>query len=99
MVEDGVAVEKRVFGEGGYLRPMFVQPYRCANVLIDGVTIVNSPMYEIHPVLCRNVTVRNVKIASLGPNNDGCNPESSGWKPILPGTAMIRTGTTPMPSA
>src|SRR4029079_4039945 len=42
----------------------------------DGVTIVNSPMWEIHPVLCQNVTVRNVSIRSHGPNNDGCDPES-----------------------
>jgi polygalacturonase len=77
MAEDGVPVSKRVFGEGGYLRPMFIQPYRSSNVLIEGVTIVNSPMYEIHPVLCHNVIVRNVKIATLGPNNDGCDPESS----------------------
>jgi len=76
MAEKGVPVDKRVFGEGGYLRPMFVQPYRCANVLVDGVTIVNSPMYELHPVLCRNVTVRNVTVSSHGPNNDGCDPES-----------------------
>jgi polygalacturonase len=45
-------------------------------VLIDGVTIQNSPMWEIHPVLCRNVIVQNVKISSHGPNNDGCDPES-----------------------
>jgi polygalacturonase len=72
-----VPVRDRVYGEGGYLRPNFIQPYRCANVLIEGVTIRNSPMWEINPVLCRNVTVRNVKIASHGPNNDGCDPESS----------------------
>lgn len=76
MVERGVPVAKRVFGDGGYLRPMFVQPYNCENVLIEGVTIVNSPMYEIHPVLCRNITVRGVTVASHGPNNDGCDPES-----------------------
>ncbi len=40
------------------------------------VTILNSPMWEIHPVLSRNVTVRRVSITSLGPNNDGCDPES-----------------------
>src|SRR5262249_43705355 len=51
------------------------QPYRTNNVLIEGVTIRNSPMWEIHPVLCKNVTVRNVKIDSHGPNNDGCDPE------------------------
>jgi polygalacturonase len=77
MTAQGVAPEKRVFGDGSFLRPQFIQPYRCENVLIQGVTIVNSPMWEIHPALCRNVTVRGVKVASHGPNNDGCNPESS----------------------
>ncbi len=77
MAERDVPVEKRAFGEGGWLRPNFVQPYRSTNILIEGVTIVNSPMWELNPVLCRNVTVRNVKINSHGPNNDGCDPESS----------------------
>ncbi|HET9360023.1 MAG TPA: glycoside hydrolase family 28 protein [Vicinamibacterales bacterium] len=72
----GVPVAERIFGDGHFLRPNFIQPYRSRNVLIDGVTIVNSPMWEIHPVLCRSVTVRNVTITSHGPNNDGCNPES-----------------------
>jgi polygalacturonase/lysophospholipase L1-like esterase len=76
MVERGMPVRERVFGEGHYLRPQFIQPYRCQNVLIEGVSIVNSPMWEIHPVLCKNVTVRGVKINSHGPNNDGCDPES-----------------------
>ncbi len=72
----GVPVAERVFGEGSCLRPNFIQPYRCQNVLIEGVKIRNSPMWEIHPVLCRNVTVRGVDILSHGPNNDGCDPES-----------------------
>ena len=77
LAERGVPVEQRKMGEGSYLRPMFVEPYRCTNVLIEGVTITNSPMYELHPVLCRNVTVRGVTVVSHGPNNDGCDPESS----------------------
>jgi polygalacturonase len=72
----GRPVEERVFGEGGFLRPNFIQPYRCRNVLIEGVRIRNSPMWEIHPVLSSNVIVRGVTIDSHGPNNDGCNPES-----------------------
>ena len=72
----GVPVERRVFGEGQYLRPNFIQPYRCQNVLIEGITVANSPMWELHPVLCRNVIVRGVSIRSHGPNNDGCDPES-----------------------
>lgn len=76
MAEKGVPVRQRVFGQGHYLRPQFIQPYRCKNVLIEGVTIKNSPMWEIHPVLCTNVTVLNVRISTHGPNNDGCDPES-----------------------
>ena len=77
MGEEGVPVEKRVFGDGNFLRPNFVQPYRCKNILIEGVTIVRSPMWELHPVLSENITVRGVKISSHGPNNDGFDPESS----------------------
>jgi polygalacturonase len=76
MMEKGMPVRYRVLGEGAYLRPNFIQPYRCKNVLIEDVKIVNSPMWEIHPVLSENVTVRKVWISSHGPNNDGCDPES-----------------------
>jgi polygalacturonase len=76
MVEEGVPVEQRVFTTGSFLRPQFIQPYRCRNVLVEGVTVINSPMWEINPVLCTNVTVRGVQIMTHGPNNDGCNPES-----------------------
>ena len=76
MAERNVPVESRRFGVDSFLRPPFIQPYRCNNVLIEGVTIRNSPMWEINPVLCRNVTVRGVQIDSHGPNNDGCDPES-----------------------
>ncbi len=77
MAADGVAPEKRVFGDGpSKLRVNFIQPYRCQNVLIEGIRIVNSPMWEVNPVLCTNVTVRGLHISSHGPNNDGCDPES-----------------------
>ncbi len=76
MGETNVPVAQRVFGDGGFLRPNFIQPYRCKNILIEGVSIVRSPMWEIHPVLSTNVTVRGVRINSHGPNNDGCDPES-----------------------
>jgi polygalacturonase len=75
--EAGVPVSERVFGAGHYLRPSFIQTYRCENVLIEGITITNAPMWVIHPVLSRSVTVRGVRVVSAGPNNDGCNPDSS----------------------
>ncbi len=75
MVEDQIPADQRIFGEGAMLRPNFIQPYKCRNVLISGVRIIGSPMWVIHPVLSENVIVRGVHIESLGPNNDGCNPE------------------------
>lgn len=76
MAEDNVAVEKRVFGDGHYLRPNLIQTYNCENVLIEGVKLRNSPCWNIHPVQCRNIIVRGVNVFGHGPNNDGCDPES-----------------------
>ena len=76
MGEAGVPVAQRIFGPGHHLRPNFIQPYRCKNILIEGVTIIRSPMWEINPELSENITVRGVTISSHGPNNDGCDPES-----------------------
>jgi polygalacturonase len=76
MAEKGVPVAERIFGEGDYLRPNFIQPYKCKNILIEGVTIKDSPMWVIHPVLSQNITIRKVKVISHGPNSDGCDPES-----------------------
>ncbi len=76
LVESKTPVAERVFADGSYLRPQFIQFYRSRNVLIEGVTILNSPMWEVHPVECTNVTVRDLVIRTHGPNNDGCDPES-----------------------
>jgi polygalacturonase len=76
MAEDAVPVEQRVFGDGSYLRPPFIQPYECENVLIADVRVRNSPFWNIHPVLCKNVTLRGVDVYGHGPNNDGVDPES-----------------------
>ena len=90
MMQKAVPVEERVFGDGSYLRPNFIQPHRCKNVLIEGVKIINSPMWEIHPLLSENVTVRKVRISSHGPNNDGCDPESC--KDVLIEDCQFDTG-------
>lgn len=63
--------------DDGFLRPNFIQFYNCQNVLIEGVTIINSPMWEINPVLCDTVLIQKVRIESHLNNNDGCDPECS----------------------
>jgi len=69
-------VRTRIFGDSSFLRPNFIQPYNCKNILISGVKMINSPMWNVNPVLCENITVDNVKIIAHGPNTDGVDPES-----------------------
>jgi polygalacturonase len=76
MASRGVPVEQRIFGQGHHLRPNFVVPVRCSNVLIEDVRIINSPMWVMNPVYCTNVTVRDVTVDTQGPNTDGCDPDS-----------------------
>jgi polygalacturonase len=75
-IPGNLPVEQRLMGPGAGLRPNFVVPYHCKNVIIEGLTIHNSPMWEINPVFCTNVIVRNLNIFSHGVNNDGCDPDS-----------------------
>ncbi|MBU6298281.1 MAG: glycoside hydrolase family 28 protein [Alphaproteobacteria bacterium] len=90
MGEADTPVSQRIFGEGSYLRPTFFEPYRCRNVMIDGVTIRNTPFWEVHPVLCTNVTVSNLTVDSAGPNTDGCDPECC--KDVLIENCSFNTG-------
>ena len=61
----------------GFLRPPFIQPMYCKNVLIEGITIINSPFWTVNPEFCENVTVTGVTINNPpSPNTDGINPES-----------------------
>jgi Endopolygalacturonase len=74
--DEGVPVAQRIYGPGHFLRPTFVEPFRCKNILIEGVTIRNAPFWVLHPTLSTNVTIRRVTVIGHGPNTDGCDPES-----------------------
>jgi polygalacturonase len=76
MAADGVPVAKRIFGPGYHLRPCLFEPYNCYNVLLQGVTLQNSPFWTIHPTFCANVVIENVTTNPGGVNDDGCDPES-----------------------
>lgn len=76
MAAENVPVNDRVFGKGHYMRPTMIEVYNCKNILIEGVTITNTPFWIIHPTLSQNITVDGITTNSLGPNNDGCDPES-----------------------
>ncbi len=60
-------------------RPRLISFEHCNNILIAGITAVNSPSWTIHPLLCDNVTVDHITIVNPAdsPNTDGINPDSS----------------------
>lgn len=76
MCEDNTPLEKRVFGMGKGLRMQLVNLVNSENILIEGVTMLNSPFWVMHPLFSKNITVRGVKVYNEGPNGDGCDPES-----------------------
>ncbi|QSB28900.1 glycoside hydrolase family 28 protein [Flavobacterium sp. CLA17] len=77
MAEKGVPVSERVFGEGRYLRPTFIEFFECNTVLIKDVTIINAPFWVMHPIKSKDMIIDGVTVNSHGPNNDGCDPEYS----------------------
>ncbi len=69
-------VEERVMvNDSSHLRPQFIQFNRCENVLVDGISIENSPFWTIHPYMSKNIVLRNLHIYAHGHNNDGVDPE------------------------
>lgn len=68
----GTPVAERVFGEReSGLRPSFVQFVHTKDVLLDGFTIENGPIWTIHPVYVENFTARNLTVKTWSGNTDG----------------------------
>lgn len=88
--DNQVPVAERQMGEGHYLRPQFINLMNCNTIKIQDVTITNSPFWVIHPLLSENVIIRGVTVNSMGPNNDGCDPESC--KNVLIENCTFNTG-------
>ena len=74
--EAGVPLARRAFGIDHHLRPSLVQFIGCTDVLMEGYRAVASPFWMHHPVHCNNVRFSKVSMESIGPNNDGFDPES-----------------------
>jgi len=75
---DAKALRKK--GEPEAPRPLLIDLTNSKQILIEGVTIQNSPMYNITTFLCDGLTVRNVTILNPGrgaPNTDGIDPFST----------------------
>lgn len=62
-----------------YPRPRVLNLYNSEDILVEGVTVRNSPSWTLHFVYCEDVTVRDVTIRNPfeTPNTDGINSDSS----------------------
>lgn len=56
--------------------PTLIEPSECTNVQLDGFTAQYQRVWTIHPVLCQNVTARNLVIRSVYTNGDGIDIDS-----------------------
>ncbi|WP_221390566.1 glycosyl hydrolase family 28 protein [Dyadobacter sp. NIV53] len=61
-----------------FLRPNMVRFTNCKKILLDGVTFQNSPAWNLHPMLCEHITLRNLKVTNpyYAQNGDGVDLES-----------------------
>jgi polygalacturonase len=61
-----------------YLRPNMVVFTNCKRVLLEGVTFQNSAAWNLHPIICEDLIVRNVyaKNPWYAQNGDGIDLES-----------------------
>jgi polygalacturonase len=89
--ENSIPVEKRIMGPADNLRPQLINLYKCKNILIQDLTLNRPAFWTIHPLLCENLTVKNITINTQGaPNGDGCDPESC--KNVLIENCFFNTG-------
>ncbi|MDM1293899.1 glycoside hydrolase family 28 protein [Sphingobacterium sp. N143] len=61
-----------------FLRPNLLVFTNCKKVLLEGVTIQNSPAWNIHPLMCEDLTLRKLSVRNpwYGQNGDGVDVES-----------------------
>jgi len=76
MEEQHVPSEKRVFGREHYLRPALLQLFNSERILLEDLTLTAAPFWMIHPVYCRDITIRRLKLDSMLVNNDGIDLDS-----------------------
>nr|XP_010924850.1 probable polygalacturonase [Elaeis guineensis] len=62
-----------------FTRPHILELMYSRDIIISNLVFSNSPFWNIHPVYCSNVVVRNVTVLAPydSPNTDGVDPDSS----------------------
>jgi len=94
VVASRVPLSRRDFGKGSGMegmRPSFVVFLDAEDVLVEGITLNDSPMWNVHLIYTDRAIVRGVTINSLdAPNGDGIVVDSS--RDVLIEYNTLRTG-------
>ncbi|HKJ68748.1 MAG TPA: glycoside hydrolase family 28 protein [bacterium] len=76
-----VPLSRRDFGKGSGMegmRPNFVVFWKSEDILVEGITLNDSPMWNVHLIYSKRAIVRDVTVNSLrAPNGDGVVLDSS----------------------
>ena len=77
MNNNSISLNERLFGENHFLRPQFIQLYKCENILLEDFLLKDSPFWCIHLLQSENITLRGIRFDAHNANNDGIDPEYS----------------------
>ena len=61
-----------------FLRPVLLSLRGCERILLEGVTFQNSPCWNLHPLWCRHLTVKDINVRNphYSTNGDGIDIEA-----------------------
>ena len=77
-VPQGLQTEEEWESVKTYLRPVMISLKECENVLLEDCLFQNSPCWNIHPLMCRNVIINNITVRNpwYSQNGDGLDVDS-----------------------
>ena len=77
-VPQGLTTEEEWNSVKTYLRPVLIGIKNCENVLIEDCLFQNSPCWNIHPLMCKNVIINNITVRNpwYSQNGDGLDVDS-----------------------
>ena len=75
MQSENIDPSKRIFGLKKNLRPDLISFINCNTIEISGVTLINSPNWTLHPILCKNIRISDINISGYNSNQVGIATE------------------------
>ena len=77
-VPQGLTTDEEWNSVKTYLRPVLIGIKNCENVLLEDCLFQNSPCWNIHPLMCKNVIINNITVRNpwYSQNGDGLDVDS-----------------------